>query len=68
MSFRLFDKNSYWTKPATYDFGSSRKVVVNLNQMIDENGAKIDSSHLYFVGFWSMGGKPIVISNVSLAN
>lgn len=68
VSFRLFDKNSYWTKPATYDFGSSRKVVVNLNQMIDENGAKIDSSHLYFVGFWSMGGKPIVISNVSLAN
>ncbi|WP_303208851.1 cellulase family glycosylhydrolase [Bacteroides oleiciplenus] len=68
VSFRLFDKTSYWTKPATYNFDSSRKVVVELNRMIDEDGVKIDSSHLYIVGFWSMGGKPIIIANIALAN
>ena len=68
VSFRLFDKTSYWTKPATYDFGSSRKVVVELNKMIDEDGVKIDPSHLYIIGFWSMGGKPIVIANIALTD
>lgn len=68
VSFRLFDKTSYWTKPATYDFGSSRKVVIELNRMVDENGVKIDPSHLYIIGFWSMGGKSIVIANITLAD
>jgi len=36
--------------------------------MIDENGVKIDPSHLYIIGFWSMGGKPIVIANITLAD
>ena len=36
--------------------------------MKDKNGGKIDPSHLYIAGFWSTGGKPIVIANVSLAN
>lgn len=68
VSFRLFDKTSYWTKPATYDFGLSRKVVIELNRMVDKNGVKIDPSHLYIIGFWSMGGKPIVIANITLAD
>ena len=66
VSFRLFDKNNYWSKPATYDFGSSRKVVVQLNAMKDDVGAKIESSHLYIVGFWSLGFKPIIIKSLSL--
>ena len=66
VSFRLFDKNNYWSKPATYDFGSSRKVVVQLNAMKDDVGTKIESSHLYIVGFWSLGFKPIVIKSLSL--
>ncbi len=68
VSFRLFDKTSYWSEPATYDFGSSRKIVVELNNMKDKSGRKIDPSHLYIAGFWSTGGKPIVIANVFLAN
>ena len=68
VSFRLFDKNNYWSKPATYDFGSSRKIVVELDNMKDENGGKIDPSHLYIAGFWSTGGKSIVIANISLSN
>lgn len=66
VSFRLFDKTSYWTDPATYDFGSSRKVVVDLQNMKDKNGLTIDPSHLYIIGFWSTGDKPIVIDKVLL--
>ena len=66
VSFRLFDKTSYWTDPATYDFGSSRKVVVDLQNMKDKNGLRIDPSHLYIIGFWSTGDKPIVIDRFLL--
>lgn len=66
VSFRLFDKTSYWTSPATYDFNSSRRIVIDLRNMKDATGAKIDPSHLYIAGFWSRGGRPIVISNVYL--
>lgn len=66
VSFRLFDKTSYWTDPAMYDFGSSRKVVVDLQNMKDKNGLRIDPSHLYIIGFWSTGDKPIVIDRVLL--
>ena len=64
VSFRLFDKNNYWTEPASYDFGSSRKIVVDLQNMKDKNGVNINSTHLYIVGFWSIGHKPIIIKSV----
>ena len=66
VSFRLFDKNNYWSDPAMYDFGTSRKVVVNLHDMKDKNGNAIDPSHLYIVGFWSLGGRQIVIDKITL--
>lgn len=66
ISFRLFDKNNYWSEPAMYDFGSSRKIVVDLNAMADKNKQKISSSHLYIIGFWSLGFKPFVINKLSL--
>ena len=66
VSFRLFDKNNYWSKPAMYDFGSSREIVVDLHKMKDENGDVIYPSHLYIVGFWSLGFKPIVIDEIVL--
>ena len=66
VSFRLFDKTSYWSKPATYDFGNSRKIVVNLHDMKDETGEKISPDHLYIIGFWSYGGKPIIIDRITL--
>ena len=65
-SFRLFDQNSYWTSPAMYDFGSSTVINVDLHNMINGDGNKLDPSHLYIIGFWSMGGKPIVIKSISL--
>lgn len=66
ISFRLFDKNNYWSDPAMYDFGNSRKVVVDLKAMKDKNGHAIRAEHLYIVGFWSLGYKPFVIKNLTL--
>jgi hypothetical protein len=66
VSFRLFDKNNYWSQPAMYDFHKSREIVVDLHNMKDADGNAIDPSHLYIVGFWSYGGKPIVIESVTL--
>lgn len=65
-SFRLFDVNNYWSEPAVYDFGNSRRVVVDLMNMHNKNQNKIDPSHLYIIGFWTLGGKPLVIERVYL--
>ena len=66
VSFRLFDKNNYWSEPAMYDFGNSRKIVVDLHDMKDKNGNVISPDHLYIIGFWSLGGKPIIIDKITL--
>ena len=66
VSFRLFDKNNYWSDPAAYDFMSSREITIDLHDMKDRSGNRIDPSHLYIVGFWSYGGKPIVIDSLVL--
>ena len=66
VSFRLFDKNNYWSDPAAYDFKSSREITIDLHDMKDRSGNRIDPSHLYIVGFWSYGGKPIVIDSLVL--
>ncbi|MCD8261645.1 MAG: hypothetical protein LUD15_09305, partial [Bacteroides sp.] len=66
VSFRLFDENNYWTDPAMYDFGNSRRVEVQINNIVKENGQKLDPSHIYIAGFWSSGGKPIIIKDIYL--
>lgn len=66
VSFRLFDKNDYWSDPAMYDFGSTRTVTVDLHDMHDANGNELHPSHLYIIGFWSVGGSPIVIEGLEL--
>lgn len=66
VSFRLFDQNNYWTDPAMYDFGNSRRVVIDLHNMKNAKGERVDPSHLYIIGFWSNGGKPFVIDRLTL--
>ena len=71
VSFRVFDENNYWSQPALYDFGNSRKVVVELDNMykkINEERVKLNPAHIYIIGFWSSGGSPIVIKDVYLTN
>ncbi len=68
---RLFDENNYWSPAAEYPFGSSRRVVVELDKMYkskDGTQVKLNASHIYILGFWSHGGKPIVISRVYLTD
>ena len=66
VSFRLFDKNNYWSDPAMFDFGNSRKIMVDLHSMKDKNGKSISPEHIYIAGFWSLGGKPIIIDKITL--
>ena len=66
VSFRLFDKNNYWSDPAMFDFKGSRKVVVDLHNMKDKNGNAISPAHIYIAGFWSLGGKPIIIDKITI--
>lgn len=71
-SFRLFDENSYWTIPASYDFDAqTTKIVVDVNNMtkeVDGSMVKCDPSHLYIIGFWSFGNAPIKISRIFLSD
>ncbi len=67
VSFRLFDENNYWSGAAMYDFKNSRKIEIDLHNMVKgENQVKVDPSHIYIIGFWSLGGKPIVIKDIYL--
>ena len=66
VSFRLFDKNNYWSDPAMFDCGNSRKIVVDLHAMKDKNGNTISPAHIYIAGFWSLGGKPIIIDKITI--
>lgn len=67
-SFRLFDKSSYWTEPYMIDFGSKTHIAIDLQNMKDKNGNKIDPSHIYIAGIWTYGGKPVYIKEVFLSN
>ena len=67
-SFRLFDVNNYWDKPAMYDFGSQTRLVIDLHQMKNEQGRTLDPSHIYIAGFWTTGASPIYINKVYLSN
>ncbi len=68
IDFRLFDQNSYWTDCASYTVNSYR-MVIDLHSMT-ANGAAVDPSHLYIIGFWTYGGESnrVVLNNVYVTN
>lgn len=68
LSFRLFDKDNYWTDPAMYDFGNNTRVVVDLKNMKSNDGRKVDPSHLYIIGFWTYGGHKFKIKKIFPSN
>lgn len=69
LSFRIFDVNNYWSDPAMYDFGSSKRVIVDLNNMLsNSNKAKLSPEHLYIIGFWTNGAKPFTLKGVWVSN
>lgn len=67
-SFRLFDVNNYWDKPAMYDFGNETRLVIDLHNMKNENGRTLDPSHIYIAGFWTNGSSPIYVKQIFLSN
>ena len=67
-SFRLYDKDSYWTEPAIFRFGDSNVVKIDLSDMKDKDGNKINPSHIYFAGFWTKGNLQAVIKDIRFEN
>ncbi len=63
-SFRIFDKNNYWTAPYMYDVKNNTRFSIDLHSMKDSDGNKCNPKHLFIIGFWSMGGNPIKIKNI----
>ncbi len=56
LALRFFDENNYWSDCATYPAGSAMYSVATLADMYTEkNPRHLDPSHIYIVGFWSMG-------------
>ena len=47
VSFRLFDENTYWSSPASYDFVNTREITVDLHNMKDGNGDKLPFALVY---------------------
>lgn len=68
-SFRLFDENSYWSKPAMVDIGSNTTIKIELSKLIkDGTSTALNLSHIYIMGFWSNGGGDISIKDIFLSN
>ncbi|MBR6082169.1 MAG: cellulase family glycosylhydrolase [Salinivirgaceae bacterium] len=68
LSFRLFDKNNYWSDPAMFDFGSNLELKIDLTAMKDKNKNAIDPAHIYIAGFWTVGGKKVTIKDIRFEN
>jgi hypothetical protein len=65
----LFDENNYWSGAAIYDFNNQSRIEIDLHSMVKgDNKVKVDPSHIYIMGFWSLGSKPIIIKNIYLTN
>ena len=63
-SFRLYHKNDYWTEPAIFMFGNNSTIKIDLQDMKDKNGAKVFPAHIYYAGFWTVGGVSATIKSI----
>ncbi|MDE5998165.1 MAG: hypothetical protein K2G77_08160, partial [Muribaculaceae bacterium] len=68
LSLRLFDKDSYWTDPAMYDFNGRTRIAVDLRNMKSSENRTVDPSHLYIIGFWTYGGHHFKVKKIFPAN
>ena len=49
--FRLYDSDDYLNPCFRQSLSSSKKIVIDLQNMTDDNGNKVDPSHIYLAGF-----------------
>lgn len=68
LSLRVFDKDDYWSDPASADFKGGKRVVLNLKTMKSDNGRSLDPSHIYIAGFWSLGKTPFKVKSIFPSN
>ncbi|WP_290389132.1 cellulase family glycosylhydrolase, partial [uncultured Duncaniella sp.] len=68
VSFRVFDQDNYWTDPAVADFGNRTKAVLDLANLKSDSGRLLDPSHIFIVGFWSLGNTPFRVKKVYLSD
>ena len=66
VAFRAFDKGYWDGEAANVPFNNSRTAVIDLKNL-SKNGSKVEPS-LKIIGFWSSGGKKIVIKRVYLTD
>ena len=67
-SFRVFDSDNYWGGCATYKFEGNTTVKVELAKLAKDDGTKMDASHVYCAGFWSIGNVKAVIKEIRFEN
>lgn len=68
LSFRIYDQDNYWTDPAMANFGNSKKAVLDLNDLRSDNGRKLDPSHIYIAGFWTLGNSSFRLKKVYVSD
>jgi len=68
-SLRLFDQDNYWGAAASYEFGNQKRLIVNLATMLQSGtNTSCDASHLYIIGFWTLGGSALSLKDIYLTN
>ncbi len=67
---RIFDENSYWSDCASYTIDNYRMVIDLTTMKTSNSGEKMDPSHIYILGFWTMGGSDnkVVLNDVYVTN
>lgn len=65
--FRIYDKNDYGAAHYQYEMKTKKSLVIDLHDMKTSNGATVDPSHIYMVGFSSNGSSAISIETVFLS-
>lgn len=67
VSFRLYDKNSYWAIPYECNMSGTKEAVIDLNDLRTSIGTKIDPSNIRLAGF-QCADRPVYISDIYLSN
>jgi beta-xylosidase len=65
----IFQENNIWTSGyESPEFGSNKRIVVNLQTAKIKNGSALNTKHISIVAFWSNGSGDIVVDDVYLTN
>lgn len=66
--FKLFDSDNYLDACYSYEMKTTKEAVIDLQNMKDSKGIKVDPSHIYLAGFSSDGSAGIIIDKVFVSD